>query len=98
MHNKVHIKKEVLDSIINIGTECGIEKIILFGSRARGDHKEKSDIDIAAGGNKSEKLAPEIEEKSPTLLKFDIVDMNKPVSEELKDSIEKEGIIIYEKI
>ena len=98
MHNKVHIKKEVLDSIINIGTECGIEKIILFGSRARGDHKEKSDIDIAAVGSMCEKFALEIDEKCPTLLKFDIVDMNKPVSEELKDSIEKEGIIIYEKI
>lgn len=82
----------MLESIINIGIECSLEKIILFGSRARGDHKERSDIDIAADGNMCEKFALEIEEKCPTLLKFDIVDMSKPISEELKDSIEKEGL------
>ena len=96
--SKFNIKKEVADSIIEIGMDCNIDKIVLFGSRARGDHKEKSDIDIAVLGEKCEQFAMDVEEKCPTLLKFDIVDLNKPITEELLNSIEKEGVILYEKV
>jgi hypothetical protein len=34
----------------------------------------------------------------PTLLKYDIVDLDGTVQEELRDSIEREGIILYEKV
>lgn len=95
---KFNIKKEVLNSIIEIGIDCNIDKIILFGSRARGDFKEKSDIDIAVYGEKCGKFAMDLEEKCPTLLKFDIVDLKKPVAYELLNSIEKEGVVLYEKI
>ena len=30
--------------------ECDAEKVVLFGSRARGDNLPKSDIDIAVAG------------------------------------------------
>jgi predicted nucleotidyltransferase len=42
-----------IDEVIwkNIVTTCfnfpGVEKIILYGSRARGDHQHGSDIDLA---------------------------------------------------
>ena len=40
----------------------------------------------------------DVEEKVPTLLKFDIVNLDGTVQSELRDYIEKEGIVIYEKI
>ena len=41
------IKEIVLDEIKEYAIHFEIKKIILFGSRARGDYKEKSDIDLA---------------------------------------------------
>lgn len=99
MSNELYgLRQGVLESIISIGADYGIKKIILFGSRARGDYNTKSDIDIAVYGGETEQFSVDIEEKVPTLLKFDVVDMNKPVQKELLSSIEKEGVVIYEKI
>ena len=39
----------------------------------------------------------DVDEKVPTLLKFDIVNLDGAVQNELHESIEKEGLIIYEK-
>lgn len=41
------IRINLYNEIINVIKEFGANKIILFGSRARGDFKESSDIDIA---------------------------------------------------
>lgn len=95
---KFGLRKEITDALINIGIDCKIQKIILFGSRARGDYKRTSDIDIAVYGIDTERFAIEIEDKAPTLLEFDVVDMTKPVQADLKTSIEKEGVVIYEKV
>lgn len=92
------LDKKVIEAIIHLGKDSGAEKIVLFGSRARGDYKERSDVDIAVYGNVSELFTIDIDEKAPTLLKFDIVYMNKPVQEELRLAIEKEGVTLYEKI
>lgn len=92
------LKDEVLNSIKSIGADCDVEKIILFGSRARGDYKERSDIDLAVYGGRVEIFEAVLDEECPTLLKFDVIDMNKPIEEKLLNSIKKEGNIIYEKV
>lgn len=92
------LKEEVLNSIKSIGISYDIERIILFGSRARGDYKERSDIDLAVYGGRVEAFEAELDEECPTLLMFDVIDMKKPVQDELLNSIKKEGKIIYEKI
>ena len=97
-NNSYGLRKEVLDSIRSIAAADDVGCLKLFGSRARGDYRERSDIDLAVYGGKVEKFWLDVEEDVPTLLKFDVIDMNKPISRELIDSIEKEGIIIYEKI
>ena len=45
-------------------------------------------------------MDPEQEEitKNEALLKFDVVDLEKPVGKELRESIEREGMVIYEEI
>ena len=89
---------KVLTSIIDIGKQYGVNRITLFGSRARGDYKERSDIDLAVYGGNTEEFGIDVEEFVPTLLKFDVVHMDKPVQEDLVESIDREGVVIYEKI
>ena len=41
---KYNIPDRVLKDIISMAKKCNIQKVILFGSRARGTHRERSDI------------------------------------------------------
>ncbi len=72
--------------------------MILFGSRARGDFKEKSDIDLAVKGGNFARFSLDVNEETTTLLKFDIINLDEKIQQELKDSIQKEGKILYEEI
>ena len=92
------IKKQVLDEILMLAEKNNIEKVILFGSRARGDYRKTSDIDLAVSGGSVARFQADIEEEVSTLLSFDIVDMDGSVQEELVDSIKREGKVLYEKI
>ncbi len=70
----------------------------LFGSRARGDYNDRSDIDLAVSGGKVALFALEVDESTSTLLQYDVVDLSLPLNKELKESIMREGIVIYEKV
>ena len=91
------IRQEVLQEICALAKQYHVEKVILFGSRARGDFYRTSDIDLAVVGGDIARFALDVEEETTTLLKYDIVDLNGVVQPELKQSIEKEGKLIYEK-
>ena len=67
-----------------------IQKVILFGSRARGDFKRTSDIDLAVEGGEVECFALDIDEETTTLLEYDIVDLARKIQPELRESIERE--------
>ena len=92
------IKKELFCQLLSLARKYRVEKLILFGSRARGDWRAASDIDLAVSGGDFPRFALDIEEAADTLLKFDMVNLNGPVQEELLDQIWKEGIVVYEKI
>ena len=72
-------------------------KVVLFGSRARCTNTERSDIDIAVYGGDFDSFYFDIKENIHSLLIFDIVEADKDISEELKNEIERDGIVIYEK-
>ena len=91
------ISEAVIREITEIAKRNQIQEIILFGSRARGDYNRTSDIDLAVTGGNISSFAVSIEEETSTLLEYDIVDLDKPVSEELLKSIRDEGKILYEK-
>ena len=95
---KTGIKSKVLQEIVQLAKENCIEKVILFGSRARGDFKERSDIDLAFHGGNSTNFILDVDELTSTLLEYDIVDLDKPVRKELLESIKNEGAVLYEKI
>lgn len=75
-----------------------MRKLKIFGSRARGDYRQTSDIDLAIWGGQTSLFVIEVDEKVNTLLKYDLVDMEKPVQKELEEVINVEGVIIYEEV
>ena len=96
--NDTGIRPEVIEEIRNLAQKYDIEKVILFGSRARGDFRRTSDIDIAVTVGNFARFALDVDEETSTLLEYDIVNLDRDMQDELRESIEKEGRILYEKI
>ena len=95
--NNTGIKAEVIEEIRKLARKYDVTKVILFGSRARGDFKRTSDIDIAVYGGDFDGFYWDVKEKTHSLLMFDIVQADISISDELKEEIEKDGVVIYEK-
>lgn len=93
---------KIIGEITNLAEKFqDIEKIVLFGSRARGDNKERSDIDLAI-------FAPNLDyydfadfceqlEEIETLLKFDVVQICFNTDRKLLENIEQEGVTLWER-
>lgn len=94
---KYNLPDRVLKDIIAKAKEYGIERVILFGSRARGTNRERSDIDIAVSGGNFDAFYWDLNETAWTLLSFDIMELDKGISEELRKEIQRDGVVIYEK-
>lgn len=92
------IRQQVIEEIRELALKYKVNKVILFGSRARGDFRRTSDIDLAVEGGAIERFALDVNEETTTLLKYDIVDLDRDIQQELRDAIRKEGRVIYEKI
>ena len=92
------IKSVVIEEIRSLAKKYGIKRVILFGSRARGDYRRVSDIDLAVSGGNCARFAADVDEETSTLLEYDIVDLDGAVQDELRESIAKEGKILYEEV
>jgi predicted nucleotidyltransferase len=77
-----------------------VERIILFGSRARGDAGARADIDLAvdcpAADSRRWSDIQEAADSAPTLLKIDLVRLDRAPAE-LATSIRNEGKVLYER-
>lgn len=93
------LDKQIVQEIYEISsTHPEIKKVVLFGSRARGDNLIKSDIDLSIYADSSlENYINDVENNTSTLLEFDFSDMNTIEDELFIEQVNKEGIIIYEK-
>lgn len=78
-----------------------IEKVVLFGSRAKGNYKKGSDIDLALFSNKlsfKELLKIKVEVNNlPLPYIIDILHFQQITNFELKEHIERIGIVLYQK-
>lgn len=92
------LSDELLIAIIELAKKYNIQRLLIFGSRARGDYKERSDIDLAVSGGDVVRFSFDVDEETPTLLMFDVVNLDSVVQEELLESIAREGKVIYEKV
>lgn len=70
--------------------------MVLYGSRARGTNHDRSDIDLAVCGGDALQFALEINENVSTLLMIDVVDLGSVLSDELRDEIARDGVILLD--
>lgn len=96
--NHTGIKTRVIEEIRRFAEEYGMTEVILFGSRARGDFRRESDIDLAVSGGNADLFRLAVEEQTSTLLCYDVVNLDLHLQAGLREVIEKEGIVIYEKV
>lgn len=89
---------QIAPQLANLAQAHQVSKLVLFGSRARGDATERSDIDLAAFGVPSEHQAPLrlALDELPTLLKFDLVFIESDTSPILLSEIERDGVVLYD--
>jgi len=85
-----------------IGKYLEIEEVIIFGSRAMGNYKKGSDVDIALKGKKADRkivcrLSDDLNEEYPLPYFFDVVSYNDITNEELKKHIDSMGKCIYKR-
>lgn len=79
-----------------------VKAIYLFGSRARGDYWENSDIDLAIEYSDKDEFHRTvvnaiISEARDTFLEVDVVDYNdEKLSEKFRTLIDKEKVALYE--
>ncbi len=73
-----------------------LNKMVLFGSRARKEHTRLSDFDIALyfHGIPQRKILLDIDEIH-TLLKIDVTIMQADLSQQFLENIKKDGIVLY---
>jgi uncharacterized protein len=90
----------VIEQIREIAIKYKINKLVLFGSRARGDHSPVSDYDIAIYAKNLSVLdranfRADIDEIE-TLKKIDIVFVYDSATDDLMKNIKRDGVILYE--
>ena len=83
--------QEILEEIRRISRQYGAREVILFGSRAKGTETERSDIDIAVSGAERFDELEEAIDEIPTLLSFDVVNMDTCQNELLLKEISENG-------
>ncbi|MDO4369712.1 MAG: nucleotidyltransferase domain-containing protein [Clostridia bacterium] len=92
------LRDELIREIVELAKKYDLTSVTLFGSRARGDYRERSDIDLAVSGGDYDRFALDVDEEISTLLMFDIVNLDGAVQPELLENIRREGKQLYAKI
>ena len=95
----INLPERVITDLWRLAERYGVKRLALFGSRARGTHRPKSDIDLAVWGcGEFADFAADVDEEVWTLLQFDVVNMDKTLSSEFVQEIERDAVTIYEKV
>lgn len=90
--------EEVIHAAAGLCRKHSAKEIILFGSRAKGTARERSDIDIAVSGVKDFDLLLDEVDQLPTLYTVDIVDLDTCRNHLLLEDIKEYGQEIYKTI
>ena len=101
-HNMFGLSNEVIKDISDVlKKHPNIDKVLIFGSRAKGNYTEGSDIDLALIGENisfNELLDINIQVEDLGLLyKVDIVDYSKNIGTAFGEHIDRVGLLFYEK-
>ena len=95
------LKDGDIETIIAIRKEYPqIEQALIFGSRAKGDYKHGSDVDIVLKGDVydvASEIRYSLNEDSLLPYKFDVLDYSSISNRNLIDHINRVGVIFYDK-
>ena len=83
--------EEVIEEVADLCRQFQAKKVILYGSRAKGTARERSDIDIAVSGVDNFELLVEKVEELPTLYSVDMVNMDNCRNQLLLEDIRQYG-------
>lgn len=103
MDNKFGLKQTDLDAVISILEKYSdIESAVIFGSRAKGNFKNGSDVDIAVKGKSLNfdlinQISYWLNEESLMPYKFDILNYHTIDNQDLLEHIDRAGIEFYSK-
>lgn len=89
--------EQLYQRLAELAQRHGARRLVLFGSRARGDCTERSDVDLAIY-DMPEKNRGRFwleAEELPTLLKLDIVHITPDMNPDFLRNIEKDGVTLY---
>lgn len=84
------LSKDELNTIKKVLKTLDIEKVILFGSRAKGNYKKGSDVDLAIIGDEKQ-VSYWLNEETNLPYFFDIINLHKITNKNLIDHIQKIG-------
>ncbi len=89
--------EKLYQQLADLARQHQARRLVLFGSRARGDHHPRSDVDLAVYGMPTDQRAAFwlAAEELPTLLKLDIVHISPDMEPAFLKNIEKDGVTLY---
>jgi predicted nucleotidyltransferase len=73
---------------------CGVRRAVVFGSRAKGNWRDNSDIDIAVFGGYVPEL-PALLDELPMPYKFDVADYEGIKHKPLREHIDRVGVELF---
>ena len=77
--------ENVYEQIRTFAADAGARKVVLFGSRAKGVNRPKSDIDLAVAGCPDfNRLEQNLQDNLWSLLKVDVINLDEPISSSLR--------------
>lgn len=95
MEQKDPVIEQIIERFSKLSTRG---RLILYGSRARGDFTDRSDYDLAVA-NMSElefnRFLAEMMDPHFTLLKIDVINLDR-ASAQLLEAVKREGKLLYE--
>lgn len=101
MTNMYGLPKRTYNELLEyFQSQPSIEKVVLFGSRAKGTYHNGSDIDFAIwinDTNNVSKILYDLDEL-PTPYKFDVINYKTLTHTEMKNNIDNEGKLFYKKL
>ena len=99
MDNNFGLPERTMNELLEyFKSKSEIEKVVIYGSRAKGTYKTGSDIDFAIWADKDSlsSIAFELDDL-PTPYRFDVTNYKTLAHEGLKNSIDKDGKIFYQR-
>lgn len=95
------LKETDLEAIIQIFSHYAeIESAIIFGSRAKGNYKNGSDVDIALKGKRLtleivSRISVFLNEETTMPYKFDVLNYHSLTNASLQEHIDRVGVVLY---